>query len=356
MEEEKSKLPTVDEYIKMADDKLTEFIKSGRYKDVLLTMSNLYRYSVKNQILIMIQREDATTVNGMSAWNYAGRSVIPGEKSIKIISPVFTKVEKEQTDEDGKVTIVEEQVLVGYKVGHVFDISQTQGREIEKITCDQEIAIEHFNELKKALEQCVDNYTIEYTTHIEEGCDGYCIPKEKKIAIRDGMPTEKTLTTLIHEIAHAIAEDRERVEFKGLNPSDVRQIREIEAESVAFVISTKLGLRTQDFNLAYMSTWADGDIEKFRNNLDVIRSISYKMANRLDETLYDLSKEKQDEENLSLKGQMAKEAQPDPLEIGEKEDENQEHNSQVEENQADKKQKTASKTKSKSNKKEVEQC
>ena len=144
--ERENKLPSVDEYIKMADDKLTEFIKSGRYKDVLLSMVNLYRYSVRNQILIMMQKEDATTVNGMSAWNYAGRSVIPGEKSIKIISPVFTKVEKEKTDENGNVVVEEEQVLVGYKVGHVFDISQTQGREIEKITCDQEIAIEHFKE------------------------------------------------------------------------------------------------------------------------------------------------------------------------------------------------------------------
>ena len=352
--DKENKLPTVDEYIKMADDKLSEFIKTGRYKDVLLTMVNLYRYSVKNQILIMMQKEDATVVNGMSAWNYAGRSVIPGEKSIKIISPVFTKVEKEKTDEEGKVVIEEEQVLVGYKVGHVFDISQTQGREIERITCDQEIAVEHFNELKKALEQCVDGYTISYTTHIEPGCDGYCVPSEKKIVIREGMPTERTLTTLIHELAHAIAEERERIEFKGLNPSDVRQIREIEAESVAFVISTKLGLRTQDFNLAYMSTWADGDIEKFRNNLDIIRSISYKMANRLDETLYSLTKENvqesDDEENLSLKGQMAKEAQEDVL----GEDENVQES--VQDNNQDASKELKKTTKSKAKKKEVEQC
>ena len=54
--DKENKLPTVDEYIKMADDKLSEFIKTGRYKDVLLTMANLYRYSVKNQILIMISK------------------------------------------------------------------------------------------------------------------------------------------------------------------------------------------------------------------------------------------------------------------------------------------------------------
>ena len=213
------------------------------------------------------------------------------------------------------------------------------------------------NILKKALEQCVDGYTISYTTHIEPGCDGYCVPSEKKIVIREGMPTERTLTTLIHELAHAIAEERERVEFKGLNPSDVTQIREIEAESVAFVISTKLGLRTQDFNLSYMATWAEGDIEKFRNNLDIIRSISYKMANRLDEELYSLTKENVQEntteENLSLKGQMAKESQSDVLEEHESEVENT-TTEEVKQESVDSK--STSKTKSKSKKKEVEQC
>ena len=92
---------SVDEYIKMADEKLVEFIKSGRYKDVLLGMANLYRYSLRNQILMMIQKEDVSVVNGMTAWNYIGRSVIPGEKSIKIIQPIFNKYEEEVTDEEG---------------------------------------------------------------------------------------------------------------------------------------------------------------------------------------------------------------------------------------------------------------
>ena len=75
------------------------------------------------------------------------------------------------------------------------------------------------------------------------------------------MATEKTLTTLVHEIAYAIAEERTQDSFKGLTKREVKQIKEIEAEGVALVVSNRLGLHTQDFNLAYIAGWADGDIK-----------------------------------------------------------------------------------------------
>lgn len=273
----------VDDLIKQADDSLIKFIKEGKYQDVLLNMSNLSNYSMRNQILIYIQNPEATHVNGMKAWNYYGRSVKKGEKSMKVIAPIIEKVEihedsaYEGPDQEPKY----KQVVTGFKVSFVFDITQTDGKEIQKFDSTEEIAREHFEIYKKALESCVKNYKFEYG-EIEGTSDGYCDYKNRVIKIKEGMPTEKTLTTLIHEIGHALAEDRDRTNFKGLTPLEQRKIREIEAESIALVVSNKLGLHTDEFNCSYITAWSDGDIEKFRANIDVIRSVSYQIISKIE--------------------------------------------------------------------------
>lgn len=293
----------VDDLIKQADESLVQFIKDGKYKDVLLNMSNLSNYSIRNQVLIFMQFPKARNVNGMKAWNYYGRGINKGEKSIKIIAPI---IEKQEIHEDSAYETEDqepkyEEVLKGYKVSYVFDISQTNGKEIETFDSTEEIAKENFDIYKSALESCLKDYSFNYK-NIEGPEDGSCNYKTKVITIREGMTTEKTLTTLIHEIAHALAEQRDRTNFKGLTTSEQRQIREIEAESIALVVSNKLGLHTQDFNCSYITAWSDGDIEKFRTNLDIIRSVSYQMISEIEPTIqYALKHTKQEEKKLSEK-------------------------------------------------------
>ena len=90
------------------DNKLLEFINSDKYKDVLLMMGNLGNYSLTNQIYILLQNENATSVAGMKEWNYKGRSIIPGEKAIKIFAPIKGKDEVLLVDEDGNPLLDEE--------------------------------------------------------------------------------------------------------------------------------------------------------------------------------------------------------------------------------------------------------
>jgi hypothetical protein len=293
MEEKKDYNTQIDELIKQADQQFVQFIKDGKYKDVLLTMSNLNNYSLRNQMLIMLQRQNATCVNGMTTWNYFKRNIMKGEKGIRIIAPTKYEIEKQTEKENGEIDIVKEE-KIGYKIAYVFDISQTEGeREIRNFVCNEEMVREYFNELKSILENTIKNYTFIYTDTLKNGCDGLCNYKDKLINIRDGMPMEKTITTLIHEIAHAIAEERTQDTFKGLTTTEVKQIKEIEAESVALVVSNKLGLHTVDFNLAYISGWADGNIEKFRHNLDTIRSISHQLLSAIEPRIQGLEREKE---------------------------------------------------------------
>jgi len=273
----------IDELIKQADDGLVQFIKDGKYKDVLLNMSNFNNYSIRNQVLILMQNPQATHVNGMKAWNYHGRSVIKGSKSMKIVAPIIEDVEIHEDSayetDDQKPKYKQE--ITGFKVSYVFDVSQTEGKPIQKFDSTEEIAREYFEIYKKALESCVKDYKFEYCD-IEGKTDGLCNYTDKTIKIQEGMPTEKTLTTLIHEIGHALAEQRDRTNFKGLTSKEQRQIKEIEAESIALVVSNRLGLHTSDFNCSYITAWADGDIEKFRANIDVIRSVSYQVLSKVE--------------------------------------------------------------------------
>ena len=83
------------------DKKLEEFIKSGNYKDVLIMIGNLGKYSLTNQIYILLQKPDAVTVNGMRGWNFLGRSIEKDEKAIKIMAPIRELVDQEVLDENG---------------------------------------------------------------------------------------------------------------------------------------------------------------------------------------------------------------------------------------------------------------
>lgn len=293
LEEKRDYQSEINELIKEADRQFVQFIKDGKYKDVLMTMSNLNQYSFRNQMLIIMQNPNATCVNGMSAWNYLKRSVKKGEKGIKIIAPTKYKIKEEQENEDGIVEEIELERL-GYKIAYVFDISQTEGdHDLRLFESTEELVREEFLALKDILEKSVKDYKFIYTESLSPGVDGSCNYIDKIIKIREGMPSEKTITTLIHEIAHAIAEERSQNTFRGLTKKEVIQIKEIEAESVALVVSNRLGLNTQDFNLAYIAAWSEGNIEKFRHNLDMIRGISHQLLSAIEPKLDYLKKKKE---------------------------------------------------------------
>ena len=290
--EENKIYTTVDELIKQAEEQFKQFIKDGKYKDLLLSMSNLNCYSITNQMLILAQLPNARCVNGMKVWNYNHRNIIKGEKAIKIIAPLIEKRKEDILDNYGNIIETKETEIVGYKVAYVFDITQTEGRELYEFKCDENIAVENFDVIKESLERVPKDYKFEYK-ELENGLDGYCDLKNKVIVIRDGLTPERTLTTLIHEIGHALAETRTRSNFKGLTKREQVKIEEIEAESIALVVSNRLGLHTSDFNVAYISKWSDGDIEKFKSNIDVIRSVSYQILSSIEPTLQSHLREKE---------------------------------------------------------------
>lgn len=261
----------MEELMTKIDMELQRFIREGKYKDVLTMMGNLARYSLNNQIYIIMQKPDARTVHGMKQWNRLGRHVIPGEKSIKIFSPILVKKEKDQTSVEEKE---KGHVCRGFKLGYVFDVSQTEGKKIDAFRFNEKKLVDEKDNILEGLRKTVSEqgYSIQYATKEEfgDGCYGLCDHMAKKIKILQGMGDLQEISTTVHECGHALAHSNYREDFEGLTPHEKREIKEVEAESIACAVCTHLGLDTQNFNFSYITGWADGDIAKFRKNLDVI--------------------------------------------------------------------------------------
>lgn len=142
--------PVADERLVELTDRLENGIRdlyaSGRYAEYLAAMSKFHRYSFGNALLILLQCPTASTVAGYNTWKKTfGRQVKRGEKGIQILAPCqFTYlVEYQKIDpatgqplygKDGKpLTERRRENATRFKVATVFDVSQTEGRELPNI-------------------------------------------------------------------------------------------------------------------------------------------------------------------------------------------------------------------------------
>lgn len=146
---------------------ITELFDSERYKEYLRVMSKFHNYSFNNTLLIAMQKPDASLIAGFTAWkNQFQRNVKKGEKGIKIIAPSPFKIKQEtekidpQTQKpvigrDGKPVTEEKEITIpAYKVVSVFDVSQTEGKELPDIAVDALTGdVEQYSDFFAALEK-----------------------------------------------------------------------------------------------------------------------------------------------------------------------------------------------------------
>ena len=288
---------------------ITELFESERYKEYLRVMSKFHNYSFNNTLLIAMQKPDDSLVAGFSSWkNNFGRNVMKGEKGIKIIapSPFTVKQEVEKTDpqtgkpvigKDGKPVTEEKEIKVpAYRVVSVFDVSQTEGRELPDIAVDELTGdVDRFKDFFAALEQAspvpVGFEKIEGSAH------GYYHLEEKRIAIDKGMSDLQTLKTAIHEIAHAKLHDIDlNAPKEEQKPRVDRRTREVEAESVAYTVCQHYGLDTSDYSFGYVAGWSSGkELSELRGSLETIRNTAAEMINAIDGHFAELQKAQEKE-------------------------------------------------------------
>ena len=245
------------------DEGLVKFIKEGKYKEVLMSIGNLSNYSLNNQLYILLQNDKAKTIYGIKKWNTLGRRIKEGEKALKIFAPIIKRIDDS-----------EEVQVLGYKRESVFDISQTEGKELDVFKFDETIVVDNKNIIINALKDTIAKYgfSVNFVSieELGEGVFGLCNHKEKEIKVLDNLSDLQEISTLVHECGHALAHHENRVDFKGLTKKEMRQIKEVEAESISCIVSSVLGLDTQNFNFSYITAWSNADIKLFRRNLDLI--------------------------------------------------------------------------------------
>ena len=340
---------------------IKELFESERFKEYLRTMSKFYHYSFSNTLLIAMQKPEATYVAGYTSWqrNF-DRQVMKGEKGIKILAPAPYKAKEEREkidpstqkpvlDADGNpVTETVEVMRPAFKVVSVFDISQTDGKELPDIIVDElSGSVENYAAFFEALKQ--ESPVPIAFEDIPGGAKGYFSPVENRIAIQEGMSEIQTIKTAIHEIAHAklhsidrpepeptwkivmvsdggtkrdflsgfaseaeanaAAEhegwrfvDENRFEWRLEVEEDTsaaqdmrkdRHTKEVEAESVAYTVCQRYGIETSDYSFGYIAGWSSGkETKELKGSLETIRKTAAEMIDSIDAKLKVLLAEK----------------------------------------------------------------
>ena len=305
---------------------IAELFDSERYKEYLKVMSKFHNYSFRNTVLIAMQKPDASLVAGFSAWkNNFERNVMKGQKGIKIIAPSPYKIKQEMQKidphtqkpiigKDGKPVTEEKEVTIpAYKVVSVFDVSQTEGKELPDIAVDELTGdVDRYKDFFAALEK-TSPVPIAFE-NIEGGSHGYYHLEDKRIAINEGMSELQTLKTAIHEIAHAKLHDIDLNAPKDEQPRVDRRTREVEAESVAYTVCQHYGLDTSDYSFGYVAGWSSGrELSELKSSLETIRSAAAEIINSIDENLAELQKA-QDKEQTAGQEQPTREEKAAPKE------------------------------------------
>ena len=284
---------------------ITELFDSERYKEYLKVMSKFHNYSFRNTVLIAMQKPDASLLAGFSAWkNNFERNVMRGQKGIKIIAPSPYKIKQEMQKidphtqkpiigKDGKPVTEEKEITIpAYKVVSVFDVSQTEGKELPDIAIDELTGdVDRYKDFFAALEK-TSPVPIAFE-NIEGGSHGYYHLEDKRIAINEGMSELQTLKTAIHEIAHAKLHDIDLNAPKDeQQPHIDRRTREVEAESVAYTVCQHYGLDTSDYSFGYVAGWSSGrELAELKSSLEIIKSTAAKLIEAIDGHFAEIQKE-----------------------------------------------------------------
>ena len=299
------------ERMKVITDRLEAGIQAlferEQYKAYLTAMSKFHNYSFNNTLLIAMQKPDASLVAGFGKWrDDFERHVKKGEKGIKILAPSPYKVKKqmEKIDPatqkpvigaDGKPVTEEREIEIpAFRVVTVFDVSQTEGKEIPDITVSELTgSVEQYQDFFAALEKA-SPVPIAFE-NIQGGAHGYYHLEEKRIAIDEGMSELQTLKTAIHEIAHAklhaIDKDAPATE-QPVRPD--RRTREVQAESVAYAVCQHYGLDTSDYSFGYVAGWSSGrELSELKASLETIRKAANELITDIDGHLAQLQQERE---------------------------------------------------------------
>jgi hypothetical protein len=279
------------ELLEKLENGIKDTMNSERYKAFLKFQGQFHSYSFNNQMLIYLQRPDATYISGFKAWEKFERHVMKGEKGISILAPNPYKYEKEINKIDPKTKQPIKDPITGefqkekvelqgksFRKVSVFDLKQTDGKELPSICNELQGNSINAESIIKAIKQISDVPIIE--KEIESGAKGYYSRLEDLIAINKGMALDQTAKTLIHEYAHSQLHNTEAASLLD------RATKEVQAESVAYIVSNRFGVDTSEYSFDYLANWSSGkELKELKQSLDLIQKTADKVISKIEDVL-----------------------------------------------------------------------
>ena len=238
---------------------------SERLKDYLAAMARFRRYSWHNVMLIASQKPNASHVAGFHAWHKLGRFVKNGEKGILILAPII----RSKAENNGETQQDESSVPVGFRAAYVFDISQTEGQPLPEIGSVNGDPREYRERLVKFVAD--HGIALEYSDEIAPARG---TSSGGKITLLPGQPPAEEFATLAHEVTHEMMHRDDR------RSSTSKRIRETEAEAVAFVVCSAIGLETGSAAQDYIGLYG-GDAKLLSESLEYIQRTATQILNAI---------------------------------------------------------------------------
>ena len=290
------------------DDGVKAVFESDSYKKCLRYMSKFTNYSAGNCILIMLQKPDASLVAAFGKWKELGRTINKGEKGIAILAPMKFKskevTERLVKDGDGKQvfnvdgsekkeTVENEVATIGFKKVYVFDVSQTSGEPIPEYVheLNEDVEDEHVESVISAV-RSVTGLPVDFED-IKSGAKGYYSYGEQRIVIQENLSGAQAIKTAIHECAHALLHDPDK---KLPTANSTRSDKEVQAESVAYIVASRYGIDTSDYSFPYIASWSQGkQLEQLNRFLNEIQETARDICNAIDSELQALSENQTEE-------------------------------------------------------------
>lgn len=273
---------------------IKHYFDSDAYKEYLDGMAHFNHYSPRNIQLIVSQFPEATMVASFNEWKKRNGSVKKGEKAIYIQAPVSVIKRDENGEPNLNPKTGEKETITFFKPVPVFDIKQVSpqdGKELNlpKAMGDipEQLDKTYYQNVYRSLRDISQNENKVPIRFRELGQeDGFYNPTTNEIVIKKGMSYEQTLSTLIHEMAHSELHNKQSL-LERFDGQLTRSTKELQAESIAYVVSSHLGFDTSQESFPYLASWSkekDG-LANLTAQLEIVQEEAKSLMERIDKQL-----------------------------------------------------------------------
>jgi antirestriction protein ArdC len=255
---------------KLADQALTTLTdalaqgKSQTLRQYLAMIAKFPQYSFRNICLIAMQRPQATHVAGFSAWKQLGRSVRAGEKGIVIVAPMLLKAKEQDAASTESGELDTAKPVMRFRGVYVFDVAQTDGAALPALATIGGDPGDALARLQSAIRN--RGITLDHD-NVPFGCDG--VSRGGHISIRPGMAPAEEFSVTVHELAHELLHRRAEAE-QAETPKPSKTVRETEAEAVAYIVSSAIGLEVGDASKDYIQLY-NGDAKLLIASMEAVQ-------------------------------------------------------------------------------------